>query len=247
MDYKAFKQLKNLRPVARNELVLDCDHYQHDYQHGDLGIRRLAMMFSVAGYRIEIYKAEGQKSYHAHIKDIPHIAELPKEQNKLYKELLIKKYIAQVKELIQAPELDYIDFTLCIPDHLIAEENKPHFKYKTIKELVAIINRGNQNFCEPDIINQIKTQQQGYKPQIQGTGITAEITKRLSIVDLARKLGLEVDSRGFALCPFHPDSKPSLKFYEEQGRFCCFGCQTKGNIIYFYALMKKLQQVKNEN
>lgn len=235
MEYKAFQKIKNLRPIARNEIILDCDNRKL----GDLGIRRIGMMFSYGGYKIEIYRADGQKSYHGHIKNIPHIAELPKEQNKLYKELLIKKYIAKVRELIEATELDDIDFSLCVPDHLVAEECKRHFKYRTIKNLVAVINPNHTNFCDRDIYEQA-TQLETYKPQVTGTGITAQIAQRISIVDIARQFGLDIKGNK-TLCPFHPDNNtPSLVFYKEQGRFYCFGCQTNGNIIYFYALLKKL-------
>lgn len=243
MDYQTFQTIKNLRPIGKNEVVLDCDIREQ----GDLGIRRICMAFSFEGYRIEIYKAQGQKSYHAHIKDIPHLTQLSKEQNKCYKELLIKKFIHKVREIIEAPELDYIDFSLCIPDHLVAEENKPHFKYHTIKKQIAVINEGYQNFCDKEVYDLATQEAKEYNPTIQGTGITAQITKRISIIDLAREFGLEVNSKGFAVCPFHPDNNPSLKFYEEQGRFCCFGCNEKGNIIYFYALMKQLKEKQNDN
>lgn len=41
-----------------------------------------------------------------------------------------------------------------------------------------------------------------------------------------------------ALCPFHPDSNPSLKVDPEKGFFYCFGCQAKGNLSDF---LNKLQ------
>ena len=161
-----------------------------------------------------------------------------KEEKKLYKELLIKKYIAKVRELIDSPELDDMDFSLCVPDHLVAEEYKLHFKYKTEKKLIAIINKDNKNFCEKDIYN-LAIEREKYKPITKGSGITAKIIEKISIIDLARKFGLEVNN-GFAVCCFHEENTPSLKFYESQGRFFCFGCRTGGNIIQFYAMMKKL-------
>jgi hypothetical protein len=241
MKYETFQKLKNLRPIRRDELVLDCD----DRESGDLKLRQLGLLFSADGYRLEVWKAEGQKSYHIHIKNIPHIAELSKEQNRKYKELLLKKYIRQAEKLLNTqPEyFEKVDFvTSCTPDHLLAEENKPHFKYNTVKKLLAVFNEDYENFCDMEVYRLTTMEKQEYKPTVKGSGITAKIIQNISIIDIAKKFGLEVNNQGFAICPFHPDSNPSLKFYESQGRFICFGCRTMGNIIVFYALMKKLRQ-----
>ncbi len=40
---------------------------------------------------------------------------------------------------------------------------------------------------------------------------------------------IEVNSAGFAICPFHPDHKPSL--YIKNGFFYCFVCGKSGNAI----------------
>ena len=227
-----------MRPIARDEIVLDCD----DRDNGDLGIRQLCIGFSLAGYCIEIYRAEGQKSYHAHIKGIPHIADLPKEQNRLYKELLIKKYIQMAREYHPCPALDKLDFSPCIPDHLIAQESKAHFKYGSVKKLIAVVNEGYQNFCDSEIYN-LAMQTTTLKPlqpsNIEGSGVTAQIIRKIKIISIAQRFGISVNNNGMAECPFHPDTKPSLKFYSEQGRFYCFGCHLHGNIIFFYALCKK--------
>lgn len=239
--YPCYQIITNRRPIKRDEIVLDCD----DRENGDLALRQIGMMFSAEGYCLEVWKAEGQKSYHIHIKDIPHISELSKEQNKLYKELLIKKYLNKVVDILgyKPVYFDKIDFNLCQPDHLVAEENKPHDKYKTKKELLAIINEGYKNFCEPDIYEQVisKSETKSYNPNIKCSGITAKIMQKISIIQIAKEFGIEVNSKGFAVCPFHADGNPSLKFYNDEGRFICFGCRTMGNIVYFYALMKKLK------
>ena len=38
-----------------------------------------------------------------------------------------------------------------------------------------------------------------------------------------------------ALCPFHPDKRPSLSIDLAKGRWHCFGCETKGNLLEFVA------------
>ena len=236
--HPCFQRINNLRPIARNEVVLDCD----DRENGDLCLRRIGMLMSFEGYELEVWRVEGGKSYHIHIKTIPHIAELPDKQNENYKILLIKKYIQMLREFLgyESEGINKMDFTLCQPDHLIAEENKNHFKYKKEKKLISIINEGYKNFCDEEIYKQATQEQEEYKPKVQGSGITAQIIQKISIVEIAKQFGLNVE-RNKCLCPFHPDNNtPSLVFYTEQGRFMCFGCQAKGNIIEFYAKLKEL-------
>ena len=249
--YDCYKRLNNLREVLPNEIILDCDNREH----GDLTLRRMGMLLSNEGYRLEIYKAEGQKSYHIHIKNIPHIEELPKEQNKLYKELFLKKYMKEFVNILgYEPEgLSAMDFSLCIPKHLLAEEYKLHFKYHKEKKLIAVINEDYTNFCEVEIYNLATQEEKEYKPNIESSGITAKIIEKISIIDIGKQFGLDIQGNK-TLCPFHSDNKtPSLVFYENQGRYICFGCNQKGNIIDFYFKIKQLNpnfkykmKIKNE-
>ena len=50
--------------------------------------------------------------------------------------------------------------------------------------------------------------------------------------EAAEHYGLNVNSRGMALCPFHADHNPSMKLDE---RFHCFGCGEDGDVIDFTA------------
>jgi len=68
-----------------------------------------------------------------------------------------------------------------------------------------------------------------------------KIPKGSTIIDVARSFGLEVKGNK-AICPFHEDTSPSLSFNSEKNIFHCFGCGKKGNIITFYALMKKIKR-----
>jgi hypothetical protein len=114
---------------------------------------------------------------------------------------------------------------------------------KTIKELVVILNQDYNNFAERDILEQVKqVKSESYTPNVKGSGITAKITQVINIKDIARQFGLKLHGSK-CLCPFHADSKSeSLVFYEQQGRFHCFGCNEDGNIIKFYAMLKELKQ-----
>src|SRR5215469_5318005 len=41
-----------------------------------------------------------------------------------------------------------------------------------------------------------------------------------------------------ALCPFHPDKRPSLRVELDKGVFHCFACEAKGNMLEFVARME---------
>lgn len=224
---ECFRARNNLKWIAQNEIIFDMD----DRQLGFEAINFIGVNLYYAGYKFEIWFAEGQKSPHLHIKDILGLENLTPEQLKEYKWAIIEKYCPQ-------EYLSFADKTLS-GKHLVAEENKPHFKYHTIKKLLGTWNENNQNLYEQGVYSKAKEREE-YKPNIQGSGITAQIIQKINIIDIARQFGLNVN-RNKCLCPFHPDNNThSLVFYEEQGRFCCFGCQAKGNIIKFYAMLKEL-------
>lgn len=228
----------NFRMIEPDEIVIDCDNKEG---LGDRGVLRMCLLLSEYGdYRIELYRADGQKSYHAHIKNIPLIADLTLEQNKKYKELLLQKVISEIRKITEAPELDNIDFSLC-SRHAIAEENKLHYKYGTIKKLIHISNPECENHIDREIYEQALQIKDKKLEGIEGETLSSKINAKLNIIDLARMFGLSVNSKGQALCPFHPDNNtPSLKLDAEKGLFICFGCRTGGNIIKFYAKLKKL-------
>ena len=51
----------------------------------------------------------------------------------------------------------------------------------------------------------------------------------VTVPDVGRMYGLEINRNGKALCPFHNDHHPSLKLYAE--RFKCFSCGASGTVI----------------
>lgn len=60
-----------------------------------------------------------------------------------------------------------------------------------------------------------------------------EASERVSAQEAARLYGLTFDRRGWALCPFHPDTVPSMSFRD--GRFRCWACNESGDSIDFTA------------
>ncbi len=57
--------------------------------------------------------------------------------------------------------------------------------------------------------------------------------ERVETRALCEQIGLALDSRGSALCPFHGDRRtPSLKVYDDPARgWHCFGCGAGGDVI----------------
>lgn len=64
--------------------------------------------------------------------------------------------------------------------------------------------------------------------------IFTKIKNRIPIRNLLEVLGVKITRGGMALCPFHgPERTPSLKIYEDENRFHCFGCSTGGDAFDF--------------
>jgi DNA primase catalytic core len=73
----------------------------------------------------------------------------------------------------------------------------------------------------------------------------SDVIQKAPLVEVATRLGIEVERRGaqiVAICPFHKDSKPSLNLYSADGtspaHYHCFACGAHGTGI---DLVKKIQ------
>ena len=56
-----------------------------------------------------------------------------------------------------------------------------------------------------------------------------EINMRVTVKDVAERLGLEVNRSGFICCPFHIERTASCRLYDH--KFYCFGCGRSGDSI----------------
>jgi len=69
--------------------------------------------------------------------------------------------------------------------------------------------------------------------------IIDDIKKRINIIELAKKEGLELkkeSNRSYkANCCFHNEKNASLTFYVDTNTFHCYACQAHGDAINFYA------------
>ena len=72
--------------------------------------------------------------------------------------------------------------------------------------------------------------------------VFAEIKSMLSMQEVARFYGLEMNRAGMACYPFHNDKNPSLKVYDDH--FYCFGCGATGDQTGFVAKLYGLRQIE---
>ena len=62
----------------------------------------------------------------------------------------------------------------------------------------------------------------------------AEVIKlRIDMNDILQRYGFETNRAGFMCCPFHNEKTPSLKIYENNRGWNCFGCGEGGDQISF--------------
>ena len=63
--------------------------------------------------------------------------------------------------------------------------------------------------------------------------IANEIKQRLNSIDVLNTYGIETNSKGFAVCPFHNEKTASFKVYDGDRGYYCFGCGESGDVITF--------------
>lgn len=59
--------------------------------------------------------------------------------------------------------------------------------------------------------------------------VKSRVTPRMA----AERYGLQVSRSGMVRCPFHDDTNPSIKLYDDH--YHCFGCQETGDVIRLVA------------
>lgn len=65
------------------------------------------------------------------------------------------------------------------------------------------------------------------------TDIANEIVQAVSVLQVCERYRIPLSRTGFASCPFHHEKTPSLKVYDGDKGFYCFGCGKGGNVISF--------------
>lgn len=67
-----------------------------------------------------------------------------------------------------------------------------------------------------------------------------EITDRVKMSDIFSQYGFQVNRAGFTPCPFHKEKTASLKAFQHDTKFHCFGCGKTGSVIDFVMCLYNL-------
>ena len=59
------------------------------------------------------------------------------------------------------------------------------------------------------------------------------IKSQINMIDICRTYGFNIKRGNFICCPFHNEKTPSLKIYDGNRGFYCFGCGEHGSVIDF--------------
>ena len=63
--------------------------------------------------------------------------------------------------------------------------------------------------------------------------IAADVKRLVPVRLAAERYGFTPNRGGYICCPFHSEKTASLKLYDGDGGFCCFGCGARGSVIDF--------------
>ena len=85
-----------------------------------------------------------------------------------------------------------------------------------------------------------------YPPKFTKRIYKDTLNRKVKITRIAEDYGLKIRGEK-AICPFHPDTNPSLSFSNEKGVFHCFGCGVKGDILTFVKKMEELNGNKRRS
>lgn len=70
--------------------------------------------------------------------------------------------------------------------------------------------------------------------------IAAGIKGKVSALEAGQKFGLSPNAQGFCRCPFHEEKTASMRLYEGDRGWYCFGCGQGGDVI---DLVRRLYQI----
>lgn len=70
-----------------------------------------------------------------------------------------------------------------------------------------------------------------------------QIKSSVTMIDVCHEYGIAVNISGFACCPFHAEKTASMKIYQGDRGWHCFGCGEGGSVIDFVMKLFSLDYV----
>jgi DNA primase len=70
-----------------------------------------------------------------------------------------------------------------------------------------------------------------------------DLKQHFTILDVADRLGIQVNKQGKAHCPFHDDKTPSLQFSKEKNIATCFSSRCSAGTMDIIGLTEKYMKV----
>lgn len=74
-----------------------------------------------------------------------------------------------------------------------------------------------------------------------------ESVRHITAIEAAERAGIPLMRRGssyWACCPLHGEKTPSMKFYEGDRGWSCFGCHKGGDAVTLYAELYRVEPVE---
>ena len=120
-----------------------------------------------------------------------------------------------------------------------ATKNKP-FSAPTEKGSKQFNARANGRNVHPSHDNSIPHKNK--KSNSFNANLFGDIKKLLDIRYALEVYGVQINSKGYASCPFHSEETPSFRVYADTQSFYCFGCGAGGSVIDF--VMKRFSDTE---
>ncbi|MDP3026152.1 MAG: CHC2 zinc finger domain-containing protein [Nanoarchaeota archaeon] len=229
-DSKYDPRINNIE-IGKNKFVIEFDSSSKINPNKECTKEQINKWLDETAENLEKDSNRYERFSHGGVSDHIH-GDLNRDASKEEKIAIIKFYAPK-------ESWEFLDTALCSEKHLIAVAYCPHWKHRTIKDLVkkndgTAVNVDDDKykaFLEPE-------DKQETINYYYNSGITAEIVKNVKISDLALEHGAKKgEGTTNYHCNFHDDKHPSLSLDDKRGFYKCHAdcCGKQGNIVDFLA------------
>jgi hypothetical protein len=143
---------------------------------------------------------------------------------------------SEVADIVIQNEKDQIA-ALPDPDLIALLDETRRAVFDTASETwLTQVLRGRADLCQKELARRERIASRG-GPSVNTRGWQDRITAvkmDKSIAEVVALSGVALRKSGqsyIGLCPFHVEKTPSFHVYQDEGRFHCYGCMTRGDVI----------------